>query len=145
MSGRSYCFCERNTKLCLLGMAVFFASVLHAQIDTGSIVGTVTDPSGAVIAGATLTLKNSATSVTRVVTTNADGSYQFVAIIPGTYSVQASAPNFQSAISTNIEIDVQSRPAVDFTLKVGQSKEVVEVSTVTPVLQTETADVGGVV
>lgn len=130
----------------LLAAVIFLLpSPLLAQIDTGSIVGVVRDPSGAAIAGATVTLKNTATAVTHVVTTNEDGGYQFAAVIPGVYSVQASASSFASAISTHIEIDVQSRSAIDFTLKVGQPTEVIEVSSAAPVLQTETADVGGVV
>jgi hypothetical protein len=141
----SFRFHERTVKLVLLALTFLLSSSLYAQIDTGSIVGVVKDPSGAVISGATVTLKNSATGVTRVVTTNQDGGYQFAAMTPGVYSVQASSANFESAISNNIEIDVQSRPAIDFTLKVGQSTQVVEVSSATPVLQTETADVGGVV
>lgn len=130
-----------------LRLAILFLvpSVLYAQIDTGSIVGVVRDQSGAVVAGATVTLKNMATGVTHVLTTNTDGEYLFAAIIPGVYSVQASAPNFESAIRNNIEINVQSRPAIDFTLKVGQTNQVVEVTSQTPVLQTETSDLGGVV
>ncbi|MBS1842280.1 MAG: TonB-dependent receptor [Acidobacteria bacterium] len=133
-------------KLLLLATVFFLIpSVSLGQIDTGSVVGVVRDPSGAAIAGATVTLKNNATGVTRVVTTNEDGSYQFAAILPGVYSVQAAATNFESAISLNIEINVQSRPAIDFTLKLGQSNQVIEVSSIGPILQTETADVGGVV
>jgi len=143
--GRSLRFRVQTTKLLFLTMLILVPSVLRAQIDTGSIVGVVRDPSGAAIAGATVTLKSDATGVTRIVSTNEDGGYQFAAIIPGTYSVQATAQNFESAISTHIEIDVQSRPAIDFELKVGQSTQVVEVSSATPVLLTETADVGGVV
>jgi hypothetical protein len=116
-----------------------------AQIDTGSVVGIVSDPSGAAIPGATVTLSNEASGVSRSVTTNGDGEYQFAAVIPGTYSVQATAQNFESAVSTHVEVDVQSRPAINFTLKVGTSSQVVEVSSITPVLQTETADVGGVI
>jgi Carboxypeptidase regulatory-like domain/TonB dependent receptor len=137
-------FHERTVKF-LLVMTLLLPSVVLAQIDTGSVVGVVRDPSGAVIPGATVTLTNTTTGVTRVVTTNADGGYQFAAVTPGVYSVQASATSFESAITSNIQMDVQSRPAIDFTLKVGQSTQVVEVLAPTPVLQTETADVGGVV
>jgi hypothetical protein len=54
-----------------------------AQIDTGSVVGIVSDPSGAAIPGATVTLSNEASGVSRSVTTNGDGEYQFAAVIPG--------------------------------------------------------------
>lgn len=128
-----------------LAVCLLLSSMAFAQIDTGSIVGTVKDPSGAAISGATVTLRSQATGVSRDVKTNEAGEYQFSAIIPDTYSVEASAPNFQAAVEKNIEISVQSRPAIDFNLKVGESKEVVEVFSTTSVLQTETADVGGVV
>jgi hypothetical protein len=131
--------------LLVAALILLFPRFVSAQIDTGSVVGTVSDPSGAAIAGATVTLLNEATGVSRSVTTNSDGAYQFSAVVPGTYSVNASATNFEGAVHTNLEIDVQSRPAVDFTLKVGPSSETVEVSSATPVLQTETADIGGVV
>jgi hypothetical protein len=124
---------------------LLFPTFVSAQIDTGSIVGTVSDPSGAAIAGATVELTNEATGVTRSVTTNGDGAYQFTAVTPGTYSVKASSTNFETAVHTHLEIDVQSRPAVDFNLKVGQSSQVVEVNSATPVLMTESADVGGVI
>jgi hypothetical protein len=135
----------RIVRFFLLTFALLISTALFAQIDTGSIVGIVTDSSGAAIKGATVTLTNTGTGVTRVATTNDDGGYQFAALIPGIYSVKASAAGFDATVRTNIEIDVQSRPAIDFSLKVGQSKEVVEVTSVTPVLQTESADVGGVV
>ena len=103
----------------LLAVAVMLLLPIcaSAQIDTGSIVGTVSDPSGAAIAGATVELTNEATGVTRSVTTNGDGAYQFTAITPGTYSVKASSTNFEAAVHTHLDIDVQSRPAVDFTSK----------------------------
>jgi hypothetical protein len=135
----------RGPKVALMVMSFLVPYVVSAQIDTGSIVGVVKDPSGAAIAGATVTLKNAATGVSRALTTNEAGEYLFAAILPGTYSVQASAPSFESAVRSNIEIDVQSRPAIDFMLKVGQTNQVVEVTSQTPVLQTETSDLGGVV
>jgi hypothetical protein len=128
-----------------MAFILLFPCLASAQIDTGSVVGIVSDPSGSAIPGATVTLSNEASGVSRSVTTNSDGEYQFAAVIPGTYSVQATAQNFESAISTHVEVDVQSRPAINFTLKVGSSSQVVEVSSITPVLQTETADVGGVI
>jgi len=102
--GRSLRFRVQTTKLLFLTMLILVPSVLRAQIDTGSIVGVVRDPSGAAIAGATVTLKSDATGVTRIVSTNEDGGYQFAAIIPGTYSVQATAQNFESAISTHSKL-----------------------------------------
>jgi hypothetical protein len=124
---------------------LLFTTSLFAQIDTGVIVGTVKDSSGAVVPGSTLVLTNAATRVSATAHTNGDGQYQFNALIPGIYSVKASAAGFQSELQVNIQIDVQSRPSVDFTLKVGVASETVEVTSAPPILETESADLGGVV
>lgn len=127
---------------------VLFAAsvtVLTAQIDTGSIVGTVQDVSGAVVPKATVTVTNSATGVSFKTETNGEGQYQATALKPGTYSVEVSAPGFDPQVHRGIQVDVQSRPAVPFSLQIGHATQVVEVSSASPVLDTETADVGGVV
>ncbi len=143
----------RSTRLHYFPAARFKAAALlflfsvfaSSQIDTGAIVGTVKDPTGAAIPKASIVVTNKSTGVIFNTQTNNDGEYQVTALIPGTYSVRAGAPGFGSEMQDAIEIDVQSRPAVDFNLKVGQSTQVVEVSGASPVLQTETADVGDVV
>ena len=124
---------------------VLFAGAAFAQIDTGSIVGTVRDSSGATIPKATVTATNKATNITLTTATNESGEYQFNALRPGTYAVKASAAGFGAQEVSDVEIHVQSRPSVDFTLKVGDVTQVLEVAAVTPLLNTQTADVGGVV
>lgn len=121
------------------------APFVLAQIDTGSIVGTVRDPSGAAVPNATVTATNPATSTSQTTKTNDSGEYQFTALIPGTYAVKATAAGFSTQVTNSVAIDVQSRPAVDFTLRVGEVSQVLEVQAMTPLLQTQTADVGGVV
>ncbi len=130
---------------CRFVAGLIFAASLLAQIDTGVVVGTVKDSSGALVPGAAVVVTNTATQVAVTTHTNSDGQYQVSALIPGTYSVRASAPGFQSELKDGIQIDVQSRPAVDFDLKVGEASQVVEVTSANPVLQTENADLGGVV
>ena len=88
-------FPEPAMKFFVLAFTLLLSSLVCAQIDTGSIVGVVRDPSGAVIPRATVTLTSKTTGVARTVTTNDDGSYQFAAITPGEYSVQASSTNFE--------------------------------------------------
>ena len=78
--------------LLVTAFILLFPCLVSAQIDTGSVVGIVSDPSGAAIPGATVTLSNEESGVSRSVTTNSDGEYQFAAVIPGTYSVQATGP-----------------------------------------------------
>ncbi|MEO8130699.1 MAG: TonB-dependent receptor, partial [Bryobacteraceae bacterium] len=124
---------------------LFSASMLFAQIDTGAIVGTVRDSSGAAVVKATITLTNAATGVVQTTTSNEAGQYQFSAVLPGNYSVKGSAPGFATQVQKDIEIHVQSRPSVDFTLSVGEVTQVLEVQATTQLLQTQSADVGGVV
>ncbi|MGH9744302.1 MAG: carboxypeptidase regulatory-like domain-containing protein [Candidatus Acidiferrum sp.] len=134
------------------GWGVFLAIVfsmwalpVSAQIDRGAIVGTVHDASGAAVPKAALTITNKATGVE--VQTSADdvGDYQVLALIPGVYSVKVSAPGFDSVLHAGIQLHVQDRLSINFTLKVGSIKQEVVVTAGEPLLQTQTADVGNVV
>ena len=116
-----------------------------AQIDTGSIVGTVRDASGATIANATVTATNTATNTVLTTKSNESGEYQFNALKVGTYTVKASVTGFSSQEFPNVPIDVQSRPSLDFTLQVGSVTQTLEVQEQALALDTQTADVGGVV
>lgn len=116
-----------------------------AQLDNGSITGTVRDPSGAVIPGAAVTIRNVATGVTSNLKANGDGSYQVLALIPGTYSVEATAPGFSTARVANIEVHVKTRAEQDFNLAAGAAMETVEVTSTAQGLQTQSADVGNVI
>ncbi|MDQ6678276.1 MAG: carboxypeptidase regulatory-like domain-containing protein [Acidobacteriota bacterium] len=120
-------------------------STAVAQTDTGSIVGTVQDPTNSPIPNVTVALTNAATGVRRETITNNSGEYQFNALLTGAYTVQVSARGFAPQVRNNIVIDVQSRPSVDFVLKIGDSSQTVEVLADSPLLETQTADVGGVV
>jgi hypothetical protein len=134
-----------SLRLTAVALSFFLAQPVAAQIDTGAIVGTVTDQSGASIPKASIVVTNESTGVVRNTQTNESGQYQVTALIPGRYAVKASASGFGSELRGGIQIDVQSRPAIDFALKVGHATQTIEVSSVTPVLQTQTADVGAVV
>ena len=128
-----------------LFLSFLLAASAFAQIDTGSIVGIVRDPSGATISNATITATNTATNVVLTTRSNESGQYQFNALRVGAYTVKATFPGFSAQEFPNIQVDVQSRPSIDFDLKVGNITDTVEVKEQTPVLDTETADVGGVV
>lgn len=132
-------------RICILAVLTLVSSVALAQIDRGAIVGTVTDQSGAVISGATIKVTNHATNVVVSTTTNSDGQYQVLALNPGVYTVQATAKGMKPAEYPNFEIHVQSRPALDFHLSVGNVAETLVVSAEAPPLQTQSADMGGVV
>ena len=125
-------------------LVVLTGGIVHAQFDNGSITGTLRDGSGAVIANATVTIRNVATGVTSTLTTNQDGTYQALALIPGTYSVEASAPGFGTNKNPSVEVHVKTRAEVDFEMRAGAT-DTVEVNTATVALQTQSADVGNVV
>jgi hypothetical protein len=129
----------------LFVLAAFFAVCGWTQIDKGAIVGTVRDSSGAAIPKATVTVSSAATGVMLSTVTNDAGEYQFPALVPGMYSVKASAKGFGSQLRNDVDIHVQTRASVDFALQVGEVTQVLEVQATAPLLQTESADVGGVV
>src|SRR3984885_8619050 len=97
-----------------------------SQTDTGSIVGTVRDPSGAVVAGAQVDITNTGTNVTTSFVTNTDGGYQALQLIPGTYSVKATRSGYAAAVQENIIVNVQTRAQADFKLSVGSVQQEIE-------------------
>jgi hypothetical protein len=120
-----------------------FRAAAFGQTDTGSIVGTVGDASHAIVSGAQVDVTDTATNVTRTFKTNADGSYQALQLIPGTYSVKATYTGYSAAVRDHITIDVQTRAQVDFTLAVGTVQQQVEISTSTAMLETQSAELRG--
>src|SRR5215472_11358053 len=132
----------------LMRFAMVTAATLgsaFAQIDTGAIVGSVLDPSGAAIPKASITATNSATHEVLTTTSNSVGQYQFTGVRVGVYSVKATAPGFSAQVINEVQIDVQSRPSIDFKLPIGDATQTVQVESAAPLLNTQTADVGGVV
>src|SRR6266853_786014 len=111
----------------------------------GEITGEVRDASGAVVPRAAVAATNTATNASRTTVTNAEGIYSFPALNPGTYQVKVEAPGFQTAVRSNIELQVQQTARVDFTLVVGQAAQTVEVSSTALLLATESATVGTVI
>lgn len=116
---------------------------VQAQIDQGAITGTVSDTSGSVIRGATVTLVNEATGLSFELHTGNDGSYRFSPIKIGHYSLTFSAPNFETQKRENVRVDVSQAVGLNVSLKPGSVTESVTVTT-TPELQTEEASTGQV-
>ncbi len=116
-----------------------------AQLDTGSILGTVTDSSGAVLPGVAVTATQDETAVSTTVVTNASGQYVFPSLRVGRYTVSAELQGFRRAVQRDVRLSVQDRRAVDFTLDVGALAEEVVVVGRAELLQTQSADIGAVV
>jgi hypothetical protein len=135
-------------RVALVFLAVVFvllgAGSAMAQVDTGSILGTVRDESGGSVAGATVTLVNEGTNATLATTTSADGAYKFSPVRIGTYKLSATTKGFQTTTQTGVIVNVTSEVLVDFSLKPGNVTETVEVSAAPPVLESQNASVGQV-
>jgi hypothetical protein len=136
-----------HSALRLLAAILFFsfASSLHAQFENGSVVGTIHDASGAVVAGAAVTAINNATGVGTKTTSNGQGDYEIPSLHVGVYTISASAGGFTDAVANNITVSVGGRARIDLSLKTGATQATVEVSDVALQLETETSERGQVI
>ena len=126
-------------------MLLAVAASVSAQTFRGTILGTVTDPSGAVVAGAQVTVKNTGTGLQRTTTTSGDGSYSLPELPIGTYDVTVTQAGFQTSVTKGVTVDVATERRVDAALKAGQVSTQVEVSAdQLPLVETTTNDLGGV-
>ena len=132
-------------KLRLLVVFVLLSTaMLVGQTFRGTIFGSVTDPSGAYVAGASVKVRNLATGLERSTVTSADGSYNVPELPIGTYSVTLSLTGFQTAVTNNVEVNVATERRVDVALKTGQVLERVEVSgEELSNIETTSAELGG--
>lgn len=119
---------------------------LRAQ-GAGSVAGTITDSTGAVVQNATISLKNLGTNEVQTVKTGTSGEYRFVNVLPANYSVTIDAPSksFKRFVQDAVKVEVDSTIRVDAKLTVGAADETVEVSTAPPLLDTESGTIGSVV
>src|SRR5579859_3346350 len=134
----------RNFSLSLLAGLFFLigANRAMAQFEDGSLVGTIHDPSGAIISNATVTATNTATGIIATTTSSNSGDYEFPSLRVGVYSVKAEASGFSTAVAENISVSVAGRTRIDLALKVGGSESTVEVTGVSVALETETSERG---
>ena len=132
----------------LVGAAVFLAgySAARGQTFYGSMVGTVSDATGAAIPGTAVTLTNLGTTVKRTIESDASGSYQFVNLIPGRYRVEAEKAGFKHFTREPIVVEVQNALRIDIAMELGNAAtQTVEVTAQTPLLQSSTSELGQVV
>jgi hypothetical protein len=121
------------------------ATLLAGQTFRGTVLGSVTDPSGAVVAGATVKVRNLGTGLERTTVTSADGSYSVPELPIGTYTVTVTQSGFQTAVTNNVEVNVATERRVDAQLKTGQVTQTVEVSGGDLAqIETTSNDLGGV-
>jgi len=130
----------------LLLLAVFlFSPAVQAQLYSGTVTGTVSDPTGAIVPNAKVTLVDQNKGYAFDATTDSAGRYLFRSVAPGTYKIKVEAKGFQSEEQLGVAVDVSQNLSIDFSLKVGAATDVVEVNAETVHLQTEDATTGQVV
>ncbi|MFL6414137.1 MAG: carboxypeptidase-like regulatory domain-containing protein [Bryobacteraceae bacterium] len=129
----------------LVAIASFGINPLKSQSTFGSIVGTVTDPSGAPMPGASASLTNNGTGEHRSMQTGNSGEYSFVNLVPGNYKVEVEIAGFKHYTRDNLQVQVESAVRVDVPMQVGELNQQIEVTAQTPILQTENASQGQVV
>lgn len=127
--------------LVLLGTSV----LVRAQVETGKIVGSVKDASGAVLAGATVTVSQTQTNVEKKTTTNSNGEYVATELRSGEYTVAVEHTGFKKAKQAAFKLDVNQVVRVDFVLTVGAITEEVLVTAAEPLIESETSSLGQVI
>jgi len=125
--------------------AVTFAPIIAAQSTGGRIRGTVSDPSGAAVVGAKVTLINEATNVSRDVDTGTNGDYLLIEVPVGSYEIDVTQQGFKKYVRKGVALDLNEVISVDITLQLGTTAETVEVTGAPPVVDTTSTQLGAVV
>jgi hypothetical protein len=132
-----------------LWKAVFFSAIFPAiafgQSTSGSITGTVADPSGGAISGAAVTLTNLATNAKVSTRSNDSGIYEFVNVAPADYRLEAELTGFRRFLRQPITVQVQQAYRIDIQMQLGSVSETMEVTGETPLLQVQTSSIGEVI
>src|SRR4029450_5464948 len=132
----------RATGIVLLGLALLAPRIAAAQAVSGTILGTVKDSTGAVLGGAKGSVTNGGPGFTRTVTTDAAGDYTIPQIPTGKYTVLAELEGFKAGALSNIDVGVDTRVRIDVQLEVGLMTESVTIEATTPLLQTNSSELG---
>ena len=136
---------SRSLPLFVLLCVAAFSATVFGQTGLGRISGRVTDPSGAVVPGVTVTAINNATGIQTKSVSNASGIYELLQVQPGVYTVEADSPNFKKLVHTNLTVQVEDRIGLDMQLQVGSVSETVSVASAAPLLRTEDPQLGEVI
>jgi hypothetical protein len=130
------------SKLLAAVLLLLPCTLLQAQYENGSVVGTIHDATGASVSGASVTVTNDATGIVSKATSTGSGDYEVPSLRVGVYTISASAPGFSDAVAKNITVSVGVRARIDLSLQVGSTQTTVEVSDVALQIETETSQRG---
>ena len=131
--------------LALAGLLVLLGIPAFGQSTGGRILGRVADPTGAVLAEVKVHSTNQATSVSRETTSNANGDYSFLEVVPGVYTVEFELTGFKKNVLKNVTVEVNGVVTLNSVLQIGQAQEVVEVTSEAPLVDTTSTQLGAVV
>ncbi len=144
--------CRRNdssqnlVRVVLLLFLFFCGSIIvHAQVESGKIVGTVKDASGAIVSAATVTVTETQTNAEMKIATNNAGEYVVTELKPGIYTVKAERAGFKTAVEAPFKLDINQVVRVDFSLVVGSVQEQIIVTAAEPLVESETSSIGQVI
>ncbi len=129
----------------VLALTLFPSVAAHAQVTGAMLSGTVTDATGAVIPGVTISIKNRATGVVRTVMADEVGLYSAPNLQAGGYDVTASQPGFSTVVQSNILLTVGAQQQLNISMRVGESTQLVEVTAAAPMVQVTSSLISGVV
>ncbi len=135
------CF-RASVLVCAIALSGFIQPAVFAQLTTGGIVGTVSDPSGSRIPDVTVTALQIETSTPTTTTTDSSGNYTFTNLKIGKYSLTFQKEGFQRIVQSNVDLGIAQIIRFDIALKVGSVSQTVEVTDAPPLLQTETSSLG---
>src|SRR6267142_120982 len=137
---------RKFTKMLLVGLAIFMAQVaIQAQTTTGSLSGTITDPSTAVVPGATVTVVNNATGAERSAISSSTGTFDFQTLQPGTYTISVEAKGFRKAVARDIIVSIASAAQVTIPLEIGSASETVTVTATQEVINSSSPSLTNVI
>lgn len=134
-----------GVSLALASFLIIATQTIDAQAISGTLVGTVRDASGAVVANAAVTATNLDTGITQSTLAGAEGDYTIPTLAPGTYKVTAQFKGFSTAVAQSIAVRVEQRTRLDFSLSPGETTQQIEVRAEAPLVQSTTSDLGHVV
>ena len=125
----------------LLGLLLAALGAAYAQSTYGTIVGKVTDPTGAVVAGASVTVTNTETNISKAVPTSGEGNYETTHLLPGAYRVRAESPGFKVSVRDGVVVESRAVVRIDLAMEVGSTSSEIQVIAAAPAIESETAQV----
>jgi outer membrane receptor protein involved in Fe transport len=131
--------------LCVIAAVLFFPAAMDAQQSSAAINGNIKDASGAVVEGATITLTDVQTGVSRNTVSNGSGDYVFIDILPGSYEIRVSKPGFNTITQQHVTLSVNQTATYDYNLTIGSTQQAITVEASPVAIEASTSELGTVI